>query len=146
MPISIWDYSSQVSLALQGGEKVDVFQSLGDFNIAVSSSMCLDLTDMMDTCAAESKELIGEDWLAACSKEGRVYGLPTYKPIALTPMVVYRQDIVDELGIDMSNVSSVYDMTSVLEQVKAAYPDMTPLAAVNTGNIGLGLTIPDVTT
>ncbi len=144
MPISIWDYSSQVSLALQGGEKIDVFQSLGDFNIAVSSSMCLDITDLIDTCAAESRDLIGDDWLAACSKEGRIYGLPTYKPIALTPMIVYRQDIVDALGIDMSKVNSVYDMTSVLEQVKAAYPDMTPLAAVNTGNIGLGLTIPDV--
>ncbi|MEX1377262.1 MAG: ABC transporter substrate-binding protein [Eubacteriales bacterium] len=144
MPIAIWDYSSQVSLSLQGGEKVDIFQSLGDFNIAISTSMCLDLTDMMDEYAAETKELIGPDWLAACSYEGRQFGIPTYKPIALTPMFVYRQDIVDELGIDMSKVNSAADLTSVLEKVKAAYPDMTPLAAVNTGNIGLGLTVENV--
>jgi ABC-type glycerol-3-phosphate transport system substrate-binding protein len=144
MPIVIWDYSSQVSLALQGGEKIDVFQSLGDFNTAISSGMALDITDMIDQYAAESKELIGMDWLAATSKAGRIYGLPTYKPIALTSMVVYRQDIVDELGIDMSQVNEVSDLTPIFEQVKAAYPNMTPVAAVNTGNIGLITTVQNV--
>ena len=116
MPIVIWDYSSQVSLALQGGEKVDIFQSLGDFNNAVSTGMALDLTDMFDSYAAESKELIGMDWLAATSKAGRIYGMPTYKPIALTPMVVYRQDIADELGIDMSQVNHVTELTRFLNK------------------------------
>jgi ABC-type glycerol-3-phosphate transport system substrate-binding protein len=144
MPIVIWDYSSQVSLALQGGEKVDVFQSLGDFNTAVSSGMALDITDMIDVDAPESKALIGMDWLAATSKAGRIYGLPTYKPIALTSMVVYRQDIADALGIDMSKVNTVADLTPILEQVEAAYPDMTPVAAVNTGNLGLITTVQNV--
>ncbi len=144
MPIVIWDYSSQVSLALQGGEKVDIFQSLGDFNNAVSTGMALDLTDMFDTYAAESKELIGVDWLAATSKAGRIYGIPTYKPIALTAMVVYRQDIADELGIDISQVNQVSELTPILQQVKTAYPDMTPLAAVNTGNIGLITTVQNI--
>ena len=136
-PIVIWDYSSTVSLALQGGEKIDIFQSLGDLSTAISTDMCLDITDIVDACAPESKALIGENWLAACSSGGRLYGFPTYKPIALTQMVVYRQDIVDALGIDMSAVNSVNDVTAVLEQVKAAYPTMTPVAAVNQGNIGL---------
>ena len=144
MPIAIWDYSSQVSLALQGGEKVDILQSLGDFNNAISTGMTLDLTDMMDTYAAETKELIGVDWLAATSKDGRIYGIPTYKPIALTAMIIYRQDIADELGIDMSQVNQVSDLTPILEQVKDAYPDMTPLAAVNTGNIGLITTVQNI--
>jgi putative aldouronate transport system substrate-binding protein len=99
--------------------------------------MCLDITDLIDTCAPESKALIGDKWLAACTSGGKLYGLPTYKPIALTQMVIYRQDIADALGIDMSTVNSVNDVTAVLEQVKAAYPDMTPVAAVNQGNLGL---------
>lgn len=136
-PIVIWDYSSTVSLALQGGEKIDVFQSLGDLSTAISTDMCLDITDIVDTCAPEAKALIGENWLAACTSGGSLYGFPTYKPIALTQMVIYRQDIVDALGIDMSTVNSVADVTAVLEQVKAAYPDMTPVAAVNQGNLGL---------
>lgn len=144
LPIMIWDYASQVSLSLQGGEQIDVFQSLGNLNNSISTGMCLDITDLMDTCAAESKALIGESWLQATSSEGRIYGIPTYKPIALTPMIIYREDIADELGIDMSVISSVDEVTDVLRKVKEAYPDMTPLAAVNSGNIGLGLTVPDV--
>lgn len=144
VPIEIWNYSSQVSLALQGGEKMDLIQSLGDFNTAVSTGMTLDITDMIDSLAPESKALVGDAWLAATSHEGRVYGIPTFKPIALTPMVIYRKDIADAIGLDMSAVNSVGDMTDVLRKVKAAYPDMTPLAAVNTGNIGVGLTVPDV--
>ncbi len=144
VPIEIWNYSSQVSLALQGGEKMDIIQSLGDFNIAVSTGMCLDITDMLDNLAPESKALVGDAWLAATSHEGRVYGIPTFKPIALTPMVIYRKDIADAIGLDMSAVNSVNDVTDVLRKVKAAYPNMTPLAAVNTGNIGVGLTVPNV--
>lgn len=144
VPIEIWNYSSQVSLALQGGEKMDLIQSLGDFNTAVSTGMTLDITDMLDSLAPESKALVGDAWLAATSHEGRVYGIPTFKPIALTPMVIYRKDIADAIGLDMSAVNSVGDMTDILRKVKAAYPDMTPLAAVNTGNIGVGLTVPNV--
>ena len=144
VPIEIWNYSSQVSLALQGGEKMDLIQSLGDFNTAVSTGMTLDITDMLDSLAPESKALVSDAWLAATSHEGRVYGIPTFKPIALTPMVIYRKDIADAIGLDMSAVNSVGDMTDILRKVKAAYPDMTPLAAVNTGNIGVGLTVPNV--
>lgn len=136
-PIAIADYSSSVSLSLQAGEKIDVFQSLGDFNNCVSTDMALDLTDLMDSCAAETKELVGEEWLKACTYDGKIYGIPTYKPIALTPMVVYRQDIADELGIDMSIVNSIEDLGSVLATVKEAYPDMIPLGPVQAGTFNL---------
>lgn len=136
-PISIADYSSKVSLSLQGGEKLDIFQSLGDFNNCVSTEMTYDITDLLDTYAGSTKELVGDDWLAACAQDGRIYGIPTYKPVALTPMVVYRQDIADAIGIDMNTVTSIEDLTAVLEQVKAAYPEMIPLAPVQTGQIGL---------
>lgn len=143
-PIFIGDYSSNVNLALQAGEKIDVFQAVGDFNNCVSTGMALDITDMLDECAPESKELMGDAWLEACSYEGRIYGLPTYKPVALTPMIIYRQDVADELGIDMSAVNGIEDVTAVLEAVKEGKPDMTPLAPVEAGNLGLNRTYGDV--
>lgn len=143
-PIGIADYSSKVSLSLQGGEKIDVFQSLGDFNTCVAQDMTYDITELLDTCAPETKALVGDDWLAACSSDGKIYGIPTYKPVALTPMVIYRQDIADELGIDMSTVESVDDITPVLEKVKSAKPDMTPLAPVQQGQSGLNVCFENV--
>lgn len=136
-PIFIGDYSSNISLALQAGEKIDIFQSVGDFNNCVTTGMALDITDLIDTCAAGTKEIVGEEWLKACSYEGSIYGIPTMKPIALTPMVVYRKDVAEELGIDMSTVSGVEDLTAVFEKVKEAKPEMIPLAPVEAGNLGL---------
>jgi len=144
MPISISEYSSKVQLALQGSEKIDIFETLGDLNNYISNNMALDITDMIDKYAKEAKDVVGEDWLAACTSNGKLYGIPTMKPIALTPMVVYRKDIADELGIDMSAVNSIYDLTPILKKVKEAYPNMIPVCAVQTGEIGVSMNYGEV--
>lgn len=136
-PIAIADYSQSVSLSLQGGEKIDIMESLGDFNNYLSTGMALDITELIDSCTAETKELVGEEWLAACEYNGGLYGIPDYKPMALTPMIIYREDVAEELGLDMSAVNSMEDLTEIFAQVKAAKPDMTPLAIVETGNVGV---------
>lgn len=144
MPINIAEYGQKVSLALQSGEKVDLFETLGDFNVRVSANMAYDITDLVDQYAAETKAIIGDEILAAAQKDGKLYGIPTYKPYALTPMVIYKKAIADELGIDMSQVKSINDLTEVLRKVKTAYPDMTPLIPANSGDSGIGRTIPNV--
>lgn len=144
LPISIFEYTSNVSLGLQGGDQIDIFQTLGNFNVNVSSNMAYDMTELIDTYASETKEIIGQNFLNATTKDGKLYAIPTYKPYALTPMIIYRQDIADELGIDMTSVKSIYELTAVLEQVKAAHPNMTPLIPVQTGDSGMGRTIADV--
>ncbi|MCM1217424.1 MAG: ABC transporter substrate-binding protein [Lachnospiraceae bacterium] len=143
-PIGIADYSSNVSLALQAGEKIDVFESLGDFNNCVATGMAADITDLIDSCAAEAKEVVGDEWLEACTKDGKIYGIPTMKPIALTPMLIYRADIAKELGLDMESVNTYEDITAVLAAVKEAYPDMIPMAPVEPGNLGLNRSYGDI--
>ena len=144
MPISIADYSSKVRLALQGGEQIDIFESFGDFNNSVSSDMTYDITNLIKEYAPETEALVGKQWLDACVQDGKLYGIPTYKPVALTPMVLYRKDIATKLGIDMSKVNSLEDVTAVFEKVKETYPDMIPLAPVQTGEIGLATNWGDV--
>lgn len=143
-PISIADYVNKVSLSLQGGEKIDVYQSLGNFGNCVSTDMCYDISDLIDSCAPETKALLGDKFLDACKVNGKLYGIPTYKPFALTPMFIYRKDIADELGMDMSTVNSVEDVTPILEQVKEAKSDMIPLAPVQNGVSGLEMTMGDI--
>ena len=63
-----------------------------------------DITELLDEAGSGIVETVGEEWLNACAKDESIYGVPTMKPVALTPMVIYRQDIVDALGIDMSTV------------------------------------------
>jgi ABC-type sugar transport system, periplasmic component len=144
MPITIADYSSNVNLALQDGEQIDIFESIGDFNTVVSGNMAYDLTNMIDVCAPETKKLLGKELLSVGYKEGKLYGIPTYKPYAATPMIIYRRDIADQLGLDMTKVKSIYSLTDILREVKRAYPDITPLVSSKQGNSGLNLCIPQV--
>lgn len=144
MPIGIAEYSSKVSLSLQGGEKIDIIHSLGDFNNCVATDMAYDISELIYEYGAGTAEVVSENWLDACRSEGKLYGVPVMKPVALTPMVIYRQDIADELGLDMSGVNSIEDLTPILEQVKAAKPEMTPVAAVQTGEIGVSTTYGEV--
>ncbi len=144
LPISIAEYNNKVSLALQGGEKIDIFQSLGNFGNCVSSEMTYDLTDLIEKYGKETKVLEGQDWLNSCASGGRIYGIPTYKPVALTPMVIYRKDIAEALNLDMTKVNSLEDVTAVLQKVKDAYPSMTPLAPTQAGSIGTELNMREI--
>lgn len=143
-PIPIADYVNKVNLALQGGEKIDLFQSLGTFNSSVSMDMCYDISEMMDELAAGTKEAVGDKFLDACRVNGKLYGIPTFKPFALTPMLIFRADIAEEIGFDKETLTGVEDVTGVLEKVKEKHPEMTPLAPVQSGNIGLQVCMGDV--
>lgn len=136
-PISFADYSQSISLSLQGGEKIDIMESVGDFNNYLSTGMAMDISSLIDEYAPQTKALVGDEWLAACEYEGDLYGIPDYKPLALTSMVIYREDVAEELGIDMSQVNSVEDLTEVFAKVKEGKPEMTPLTIVETGNLGV---------
>ena len=79
MPLSIADYTQQVSLAVQNGE-IDIFHTLGDLGNSIASDMCYDITDMIDVDAPETKALFEEEWLKTTMQDGRLYAIPTLKP------------------------------------------------------------------
>lgn len=135
-PIALADYSQSISLSLQAGEKIDIFQSIYDFTNCVSTGMAMDITDLSQEYAPETVQLIGADWLKATSYEGKIYGFPTYKPAAAFAQFVCRQDIVQELGIDFSGVTTSADLTDIFRQVHEAHPEMTVLAPMSQGKLG----------
>ncbi|MBN2502403.1 MAG: ABC transporter substrate-binding protein [Anaerolineales bacterium] len=140
-PYSIVDYSTQINLAIQSGEGVDVFTTLGDLPQSVTQNKIIDITDMIDEYAPEAKEIVGEDFLKATTMDGKLYGIPAYKGVALAPNLVYRSDIMEAIGVDAASIASLDDLTDVFAKVKEQYPDMVPLVPVDTGSIGLVTTL-----
>lgn len=139
----VFDYFNTVSLALQGGEQIDVFTSFGNYGTCLAQDMCYDITDLVHECAPGAVELVGEDWLEATSQEGRVYGIPAWMPVALAANFLYRTDIAEELNLDLSAVDSLEDMTEIFAQVKAAHPEMYGLIG-GIGQSNLTATIQNV--
>lgn len=119
------DYMTQVTLMLASGEQLDLFRSYGSPNIRfIKDGTALDITEYMDTALKETSEMLYPNHVDLCSYEGSVYGLREMGSLYVPKGWCYRSDIIEELGIDLSGVSSVYDLTDIFAQVKEAYPDM----------------------
>jgi len=72
-------------------------------------------------------ESLDPAFLKGSGIDGKNYGVPTNKELAAQGGVVFRSDIAEELGIDMTKVKSIQDLDAVLKTVKEKKPDMTPL-------------------
>jgi putative aldouronate transport system substrate-binding protein len=140
-PYGIPDYFQQVTLTLQSGEGLDVYSSLGDLPQRVANNEFVDISSMIDQDAPEAKALVGNAFLKTTTLNGKFYGIPAYKGVALAPDLVYRADIMKEIGVDPASIKSVNDLTDVFAKVKEKYPDMVPLVPVQTGTVGLITTL-----
>lgn len=143
MPIASSAYGQQVSLAMQGGEQLDLFHT----GKGLELSTCLvnhqlyDITDIVKEHAAGAIDAVGEDFMKTEVIDGKVYGIPADKGVALAPTLLYREDILEEIGVDSADIKNINDLTDVYRKVKEAYPDMIPLVPVNPGDSGMINTI-----
>jgi putative aldouronate transport system substrate-binding protein len=136
-PYSIASYFQQINLSLQSGEGLDVFHSLGDMPQNIAQNKVLDITNLIDKDAPEAKAVVGDNLLKAAMANGKLYGIPAYKGYALAPNLVYRADIMKDIGVDPATIKSIKDLTDVFAKVKAKYPDMVPLVPASSGSVGI---------
>ncbi|GKU23455.1 ABC transporter substrate-binding protein [Clostridium folliculivorans] len=143
-PLSVSNYSQQVNLAIQSGEQLDVFHTLGDLNQYISKNELMPLDDLLDKYGKETKQIVGNDFLETTKSNGKTYAVPSNKGAAIAPNLVYRVDIMNELGISPDSIKTVNDLDALYEKVKAKYPNMIPVAPTNQGISGVLHTIDNV--
>ncbi len=119
------DYMTQVTLMLASGEQVDLFRAQGTPNLRfINDGTALDLTPYLDNELKGCVEVLYPHHIDLCTSEGKVYGIREMGSLYVPKGWTYRTDIIEELGIDLSDVHTVYDLTPVFAKVKEAYPDM----------------------
>jgi putative aldouronate transport system substrate-binding protein len=131
------DYSTQLNLRLAGNEQSDLYRSMlsGYSTIDyIKDGSALDITDYLSTHLADAVDVMYDGLLATSTVNGRVYGLNVVTSNYVPRGWCYRTDIIEELDIDLSQVSSVFDLTDVFARVKEAYPDMV-LCDPNRANV-----------
>lgn len=139
-PLSISNYSQQINLALQSGEQLDIFHSIGDINQYISKKEVIPVDDLLNKYGSETKKIVGDNFLKVAKSNGKTYGIPADKGYAIFPNFIYRADILKSIGVAPSSIKTINDVSSVLAKVKAKYPNMIPLAA-STGSTGALQTI-----
>ena len=124
----------QYSLFLSGTEDVDIIANYGGYLSAVSQGAAYDLTDLIKEYGQDIISMEG-DYLKSGAIDGVQYAIPIYASYAWTMGIIYRQDIVDELGLadQVAQVKTLKDWEDILIAVKEAKPDMTPFVT-NSGN------------
>lgn len=124
----------QYSLFLSGTEDIDIMANYGGYLNAVSQGAAYDLTDLVKEYGQNIVAMEG-DFLKSGEVNGVQYAIPIYASYAWTMGLIYRQDVVDELGIQdlVDKVKTLEDWEAVLAVVKEKKPEMTPFVS-NNGN------------
>ncbi len=122
--LDIGQWFEQYNLLLSGSEPVDLLPNFGGVATGVSQGAFLELEDLYEEYGQGIAEYYDEEFKNAGVIAGHLYGIAGQKDFAATKNITYRSDIVEELGIDVSNVKTLEDWTPVLAAVHEAYPDM----------------------
>lgn len=128
MFISAGSWSQQSALMMTSDE-VDVLPlyptPLATF---VANGQVLPLDDYLAASSDAMKSVWTEEELSGARINNILYGIPIKKSFSTKVSLVLSEEIVNALNIDVEAISSLEDLEPILEQVKAAYPDIYPLA------------------
>ncbi|WP_028612223.1 ABC transporter substrate-binding protein [Paenibacillus harenae] len=129
MPIDWGAWDDKINLMIASREAVDIIFTAQWNGHAknVGKGAFIELGDLIDNYGQGIKESLDPAFLDGAKINGKNYGVPTNKELAAAGGIVYRKDITDELGIDMSNVKTPQDLDAVYAIVKEKKPEMTPL-------------------
>ncbi|NIK76365.1 putative aldouronate transport system substrate-binding protein [Paenibacillus castaneae] len=128
-PIDWGAWDDKINLMVASSEAVDiVFTAQWNGHAKyVAKGAFIDLGELLNEYGQGIKDSLDPAFLEGAKINGKNYGIPTNKELAATGGVVYRKDVTDELGIDMSNVKTPADLDAVYAIVKEKKPELTPL-------------------
>ncbi|WP_438434447.1 ABC transporter substrate-binding protein [Gorillibacterium sp. sgz500922] len=137
MPVDWGSWDNTKNLKIASREKFDIMFTAQWRNYATDTAKgaflplnddsLKDVGNLLDKYGQGIKESLDPAFLSGSQINGKNYGVPTDKELAAQGGIVYRTDIADELGIDMSQVKKPEDLDAVLKIVKEKKPNITPL-------------------
>jgi putative aldouronate transport system substrate-binding protein len=137
------DYNQKVNLALQSGEPMDLFVSLGNFPTYLSKNQLHPLDELLDQHGQDTISILENDFgpnlLKSTTSNGKIYGIPANKGMSLPPTFVYNADMLAEVGFTADDIQSAEDLPAIFEAVKKKFPDVVPFGPVNVSPSDPGL-------
>lgn len=129
------DYAQKINLALQSGEQMDLFTTLGQFTNYVSKNQLYPLDELLPKYGKELTAILDKDFgpglLKSTTMNGHIYGVPVNKGMSLPINFVYNADMLKEAGYSADSIKSIEDLPAVFEAVKKKYPDVVPFGPLN---------------
>lgn len=127
--IGFGNWNQQTNLMLASGEKLDLLWTSNFFNYSaiVSKGSLLPLDALLKKYGKNIKSVLAADILNACKIKGKLYGIPSIRDFAANYGFLMRTDILKKYKINVKNIKTAEDMTTVFRIVKEHEPDLVPL-------------------
>ena len=120
------DYTNKMNMMLAAGDTLDIFQGFEMYDQYVAQNYIMPIEEF-EQYYQDALEIVGDD-IKVAQNNGHTYGIPiTNFGASGGDAYGIRSDIVEELGIKLDEIKNWEDFADVLRQIKAAYPDVTPL-------------------
>jgi putative aldouronate transport system substrate-binding protein len=129
IPIDWGPWDDKVNLMIASREKVDIFFTAqwNKHAINVSKGAFLVIDELLEQYGQGILQTLDPVFLAGAKIDGHNYAVPTNKELAAQGGIIYRSDIAEELGIDMTMVKSIEDLDAVYQIIQEKKPGMIPL-------------------
>lgn len=118
--VSWADWDSRRNVIISTNEPYDIiFGHGGNYISDINLGAYCDITDMIEENMPELNEMMPEDCWTAVRVNDRIYGVPTYKDIAISNYAIWDKELVEEYDLDLSKLTELDSLTPVFEQLKA---------------------------
>lgn len=123
-------YKQTLTLALTGGEQIDLFTNADTYAATVSNGYALNMDDngLLDTYGSGIKEVVDEKFLNALRIDGSVYGITSMRDIAKGQFALaVGAQYLDGINYEYTDDEVIYveaeEFDNIMAQLHEAYPD-----------------------
>lgn len=120
-------YQKKMSTMIAAGEKFDIaYCGSGQIGYAdaVRTGAFYDMAPYIDTYMPDIKAQMDADFLSTAYVDGKLGGIPCLKEYCAEWGWIYRKDIAEKYGIDMTQMKTLEDLEPYLEKIKAGEPEI----------------------
>ncbi|MCI8894774.1 MAG: ABC transporter substrate-binding protein [Lachnospiraceae bacterium] len=119
-------YATQIPMMIQSGEQLDAIMftpvPAAGFSSFMSQNQLMDISEYIDAYGADIKAVLGEEGLAATSKEGGIYGVGANLCHYGGEAIVMKKDVLEELDMveKFENMTTWTELEEILTAAKDA--------------------------
>ncbi len=125
------DYGTRISALVNSGADFDIAFATGpdqgDYVGNAKKGAWLDLTDYLQKGGKDMYDAVDPLYWEGAKIDGKVYGVPTNKEIAVPDWWMYPKELVEKYKIDISKYKTLESLEPLMAQIKKNEPDWQPM-------------------
>lgn len=126
------DYEDKLETFFSTDGKFDIaFAWTGNYLENALAGNWLDLTAYMEGVCADTYAAVNGKFWKGATVNGRIYGIPTNKEIAVPMYFLYDKELVEKYGIDMTQYPTLESLEPLLWMISCEEPEYIPLFLSN---------------